>query len=519
MVKVVFKPTISKSDPRKNPVLIIGQLKHLKLLKFDDIKYKLEPRVSEEVYKTALSGLHSSLSDSVSLYLNYASIASLPSKCSRHNTTARSHAVTRMVQSLASGTDLGLDEYVVIVCEGRDFYASAVAVARAYPSYNKKSNTAKNITVYVEFMIVSEKAGAAEGYLDEPTIQLLSDTCYALKMCQRIVDTPCCYMNIDHFISEAQTVAYSLKTGIEVIRGEELNQRGFGGIYGVGKGASCPPALVILKNTPATATKTIAWVGKGIVYDTGGLSLKGRFDMLGMKRDCGGAAAILGAFYIAVKSEFSENLYAVFCLAENAIGPEAVKPDDIITLYSGKTVEINNTDAEGRLVLADGVAYANKDLKADIIVDVATLTGAQGIATGKYHASILTNDEVWENNVRQAGQACGDLVHPVPFTPELHFAEFNSTMADMKNSVKDRCNAQVSCAGLFILSHLGFEYPGKWIHIDMAYTVASLEKATGFGVTLLPTLFGKYTNQRVLKNISPDMEVEQTNGAKRHKID
>jgi probable aminopeptidase NPEPL1 len=105
--------------------------------------------------------------------------------------------------------------------------------------------------------------------------------------------------------------------------------------------------------------------------------------MPGMKRDCGGAAGILGAFYAAVRQGFSQNLHAVFCLAENAVGPTATRPDDIHTLYSGKTVEINNTDAEGRLVLSDGVAYANKDLKADIIVDMCTLTGAQGISTGR----------------------------------------------------------------------------------------------------------------------------------------
>lgn len=101
--------------------------------------------------------------------------------------------------------------------------------------------------------------------------------------------------------------------------------------------------------------------------------------MPGMKRDCGGAAAILAAFRLAVSSAFNQNLYAVFCLAENSVGPHATRPDDIHTLYSGRTVEINNTDAEGRLVLADGVCYAQKNLKADIILDMATLTGGQVI--------------------------------------------------------------------------------------------------------------------------------------------
>merc|ERR1712136_421546 len=156
-----------------------------------------------------------------------------------------------------------------------------------------------------------------------------------------------------------------------------MGTQGFGGIYGVGKAAVNPPALAVLSYKPKGATRTVAWVGKGIVYDTGGLSIKGKTAMPGMKRDCGGAAAILG----------------VFRLAENSVGPLATRPDDIHTLYSGRTVEINNTDAEGRLVLADGVVYAHKDLKADIILDMATLTGGQGVATGKYHAAVLSNQE------------------------------------------------------------------------------------------------------------------------------
>lgn len=210
---------------------------------------------------------------------------------------------------------------------------------------------------------------------------------------------------------------------------------GFGGIYGVGAAANCPPALAILSHTPPGAHKTIAWVGKGIVYDTGGLSIKKTADMVGMKRDCGGAAGILGAFYNVVKSQFNQNLHAIFCLAENSVGPKATRPDDVHTLYSGLTAEINNTDAEGRLVLADGVAYAKKDLSADIILDMATLTGAQGISTGRYHGAILTNNEDWEKCALDAGKYSGDLLFPIPFCPELHFSEYASVIADMKNSV------------------------------------------------------------------------------------
>nr|KAG5695565.1 hypothetical protein BaRGS_033987 [Batillaria attramentaria] len=271
-----------------------------------------------------------------------------------------------------------------------------------------------------------------------------------------------------------------------------------------------PPSLSSVTNL-MVPLRTLP-VGKGIVYDTGGLCIKSKTGMCGMKRDCGGAAGVLGAFYAAVKLGFRQNLHAVLCLAENAVGPTAQRPDDIVTIYSGRTVEINNTDAEGRLVLGDGVAYAQKDLKCDTIVDMATLTGAQGIATGKYHAGVVTNSEDMELACVRAGQNSGDLVHPLPYTPELHFSEFASVMADMKNSVAERSNAQVSCAGLFIHSHIGFDFPGVWLHIDMAAPVYVGERSTGYGVALLNTLFGSMSGNTLLQSIAPGSLCNGTDG-------
>ena len=134
---------------------------------------------------------------------------------------------------------------------------------------------------------------------------------------------------------------------------------------------------------------------------------------------------------------------------------------------------------------------------------MATLTSAQGISTGKYHGAILTNNQEMEESCMTAGLSCGDLVFPLVYSPELHFSEFNSAVADMKNSVNDRSNAQSSCAGLFIGSHLGFDYPGVWLHIDMAYPVYSGERATGYGVALLNTLFGSYSSNNMLNDIAP----------------
>ncbi|PSN48819.1 putative aminopeptidase NPEPL1 [Blattella germanica] len=432
--KLQFLGHLTPSDPQTRPVVIIGQVKNLAKVKYADIKVKLEPRVTEEVYLTALASLHPSPTDTCSLYLNLATLAALPVKCSRHNAPSRAHAITKITSN--------------------------------NPSH------ASNTTVNVEFLLVpgadSQAGGESNGGIDDKLtlsvddIKCLESVCSGVRLAARIVDAPCNEMNVDHFLQEVKTIADTLGVSSTIIRGEELRVRGFGGIYGVGKAASVPPALAVLSHTPEGATQTIAWVGKGIVYDTGGLSIKAKTAMPGMKRDCGGAAGVLGAFYTAVRQGFTQNLHAVFCLAENAVGPESTRPDDIHLL----TVEINNTDAEGRLVLSDGVAYAQKDLKANIILDMATLTGAQGISTGKYHGAVLTNSEEWEDASFLASRVSGDLLFPIPYCPELHFSEFASAVADMKNSV----------AG---------------------------ERATGYGVALLAALFGNYSQDRMLRSLSP----------------
>ena len=165
-------------------------------------------------------------------------------------------------------------------------------------------------------------------------------------------------------------------------------------------------------------------------------------------------------------------------------------------------MEINNTDAEGRLVLGDGVAYAERDLGSEVIIDMATLTGSQGPATGKYHGAILSNSEDWEKLMMKIGRITGDCVFPIVYCPELHFSEFDSHVADMKNSVSNYNNATSSCAGLFISAHLSPTYTGAWIHVDMAATVASGERATGFGVGLLVALFGKESKSEFLNYVN-----------------
>jgi len=509
MATVLFSGGLTTSDPVTAPIIVVGQVKHLNRVNWETIRVKLEPRVNKELWTAAVSSLSPSPTDSVSLYMNLATVAALPAKVSRHNTQSRAHSITKIVKSLTAGSN----EVVVVVCTKQDMYASGCAVARAYSAYSRKTvgeppnaqpRPVREVQVKVEFLVVDgETAPATPANLSASDKKALETSCEAIQLAARLVDAPCNEMNTTAFVDEAKKVASELGIVPTIIRGEELRERGFGGLYGVGKASVHPPALVVLSHKPATSTKAIAWVGKGIVYDTGGLSIKGKTAMPGMKRDCGGAAGVLGAFSVAVKNGFTDTLHCVLCLAENSVGPLATRPDDIHTMYSGKTVEINNTDAEGRLVLSDGVAYAAKDLSCDVVLDMATLTGAQGIATGRYHASHMSNDDSWESAVSSAGRASGDLSFPAVFCPELQFPEFTSAVADMKNSVADRNNAQPSCAGLFIFANLGFDFPGVWMHVDMAAPANSGERATGYGVALLNTLFGSASKAEMLKAASP----------------
>uniref|UniRef100_A0A3Q2SZS1 Aminopeptidase like 1 n=1 Tax=Fundulus heteroclitus TaxID=8078 RepID=A0A3Q2SZS1_FUNHE len=457
-VVLEFKVSAGDSDPQSRPVLILGQQSNLQQVSWSHIKGKLQPVVSKETWQAALGALNPNPTDSCPLYLNQAVVAALPSRVSRHNSPASVHFLSRLIRSCLPG---GNNRCIVVVCERSDVFASACAIARAFPLFTRRSASSRRTEkkhVTVEFVLIG-----GDSSLDE----CLSNAADGVRLAARIVDTPCNEMNTDHFLDEIKAVGSELGITPVIIRGEELKQRGFGDPLNLG-----PPGL-------------------------------GSTTMPGMKRDCGGAAAILGAFKATIKQGFKDNLHAVFCLAENSVGPTATRPDDIHTLYSGKTVEINNTDAEGRLVLADGVVYACKDLSADIILDMATLTGAQGISTGKYHAAVMTNSEQWEVACVRAGRSSGDLAHPLVYCPELHFSEFTSAVADMKNSVADRENAQSSCAGLFIGSHLGFDWPGVWVHVDIASPVHAGERATGFGVALLMALFGQASDDSMLNQVSP----------------
>ncbi|MCA9552634.1 MAG: leucyl aminopeptidase family protein [Myxococcales bacterium] len=401
----------------------------------------------------------------------------IPDGGSRYTAPGRPDAVHKVVSSAGVGSDKRAALFLWLADEAH--LAGALgAVARAFPDYERKQTGTHNRVS----LVVLGPDGAPLKLSTEAKEHL-----HSVQAAARLVDTAPSDLHPEALAAEAQALLDGVAgVTIEVIVGDDLVAKGLGGIYGVGKAAAVAPRMLVATYTPANPSGThVALVGKGVTFDTGGLHLKPRGAMETMKCDMGGSAAVLGAFRVLARSKATNHTVSlVMCMAENAIGPGSYKPDDILTLHSGKTVEINNTDAEGRLLLGDGVSYAARELKADVIIDAATLTGAQMIATGSNHAAVMSNDGPLEAIAVQAGFISGDLVHPLPFAPEFYKPEFKSAVADMKNSVKNRANAQSSCAAQFVYNHIE-DTRARWLHVDLAGPSFRNERGTGYGVGLI----------------------------------
>lgn len=241
---------------------------------------------------------------------------------------------------------------------------------------------------------------------------------------------------------------------------KQLEQDGFGGILGVGQGSVNPPRLVRFEYKAKGATATLALVGKGITFDSGGLSIKPAKSMETMKTDMTGAATVLETVYAASRLGLKVNLVGWLCMAENLPSSTATRPGDVLTMYSGRTVEVNNTDAEGRLVLGDGLARAVEE-KPDAVIDIATLTGAQIVALGSRITGVMGTDDV-RNEIIESAELTGEDMWPMPLPAHLKKG-LDSDIADTKNS-GGRGGGMLT-AGLFLAEYVG-ETP--WAHLDIA---------------------------------------------------
>jgi len=284
---------------------------------------------------------------------------------------------------------------------------------------------------------------------------------------------------------------------VTVYEEDEISKRGFGGLEAVSLGSDEPARMVVMRYSPPAATKTVAFVGKGIVFDSGGLSIKPAAGMETMKTDMAGAAAVLGALHAIAALGLVVNVVGITPFTENMTGGSAQRPGDVLRAYNGKTIEVLNTDAEGRLVLADGLALAAEE-SPDLIVDIATLTGACNIALGPLIAGLFAADDDAAQLVQDAATAAGEKVWRLPLEEEYR-SSLESDIADMKNTT-GRYGGAIGAS--LILSEFVGDNP--WVHLDIAGPARadktehySTKGGTGFGV-------------RTLVSIAKAMEIRDT---------
>ncbi len=274
----------------------------------------------------------------------------------------------------------------------------------------------------------------------------------------------------------------------EVLGREEIAAKGMGGLIAVAQGSVEDPRLIVLRYAGGGEGPTLGLVGKGVTFDTGGISLKPGAGMQEMKFDMSGGAAVLEAVAAIAELGLAVDLIAVVPATENMPSGNAVKPGDVITQYNGTTVEVNNTDAEGRLILADALAYA-VELGAERVVDIATLTGAVVIALGSTYAAVLSNDDALTGDLLDAGATTGELTWRLPLHPEYK-EMMKGTVADLSNLASKR-EAGTATAASFLEE---FVDGTPWAHLDIAGTAWDVGReytgkdASGYGVRLLVEL-------------------------------
>ncbi len=286
----------------------------------------------------------------------------------------------------------------------------------------------------------------------------------------------------------AEGIAKESGCACDILETKQMASLGMNALLGVARGSAEPPKLIVLRYHHSDAAKTVAMVGKGVTFDTGGISIKPAEAMHEMKFDMCGAAAVLCAMMAVVELKPAVNVVCVVPAVENMTGDAAQRPGDIVKAYNGKTIEVHNTDAEGRLILADALAFTVDKYKPDAIVDLATLTGACVVALGHYAAGIMGNDTALVDELAAAGESAGERLWPLPLWDD-YGKLIEGTHADLCN-IGPRGEAGAITAAYF-LKHFVGDTP--WAHLDIAGTAwgaknisyLNPDHATGFGVRLL----------------------------------
>jgi len=363
------------------------------------------------------------------------------------------------IEHLALALPVGDEADALAVAEGAAIGAYAYTGYRVTTIGSTKT-PAGNLVVHVP-----------EGLPHDEIVARAGSVARAVHTVRDLVNTPPSDLYPATLAAAAVDLARDLPIDVEVLDETALEEGGFGGILGVGRGSTRLPRLVVLRYSPASATRHVALVGKGITFDSGGLSLKPPAGMVGMKYDMTGAATALAVIVAAAELGLAVRLTAWLCLAENMPSGSATRPNDVLRMRGGTTVEVLNTDAEGRLVLADGLVAASEE-EPDALIDIATLTGAARVAMGERYTPVMGDDDL-VRQVVDAGSRVGEVMWHMPLPPELR-SLLDSDVADIANAKPGNTSGGMLLAGHFLKAFVGTTGEGDdkrsipWAHLDIA---------------------------------------------------
>ncbi|MBD3270033.1 aminopeptidase [Candidatus Peregrinibacteria bacterium] len=336
----------------------------------------------------------------------------------------------------------------------------------------------KKINFISENFTSNQKKDLEAGYL----------TALAVNHVRDYVNGPENIMNVNFFANEAKKLAKKYKYKLTVLEKKQLERLGMGAILGVNRGSEHGAKLLILEHRPLKKEKPIMIAGKGVTFDTGGVQVKPDMAMDWMKMDMAGGGVVLGLFHLLKELNIKKNVIGIIPLTDNAVSSTAQKPNDIVTSYSGKTIEIGHTDAEGRLILADAISYGIKKYQPQEIIDLATLTGACMVALGTEYAGLFSNNKKLIQKLLNASENTDEEIWHMPIHKN-HREAMKGTISDLKNIASSKFGG-ASTAAAFLQA---FVEKTPWAHIDIAGVAKPIKpksfdedgSATGFGVRLI----------------------------------
>lgn len=381
---------------------------------------------------------------------------------------------------------LALPEAAVSPENAADFALGMLLRAYRFDKYKTKKNDDNdtepkgNVTITLQ---TSDHAAAKEAFAGAEAVAA------GVRLARDLVNEPANILGPVEFAEKAVKLE-KLGVKVEILTEKDLKKLGMGALLGVAQGSVRPPRIAIMEwNGDKEKESPVAFIGKGVVFDTGGISIKQASGMEEMKGDMGGAAAVTGLIHALAARKAKVNAVGIIGLVENMPDGNAQRPGDIVTSMSGQTIEVLNTDAEGRLVLADVLWYANDRFKPRFMVDLATLTGAIMVALGLHRAGLFSNDDTLAGQLYTAGEATGEKLWRMPLGAEYD-KMIDSKNADMKN-IGGRNGGSITAAQ-FLKRFVG---DTPWAHLDVAGTAIgaptneySQSWASGFGVRLLDRL-------------------------------